>query len=218
MRFSGEPGKNFPAMEKLSCPPVRAPQPQEEPNPAQGFRTIFPIEYFAANCFPNSGCTMQNAANSSALIAGTTIVVGDGFLGHGNGKYSMLAEAFTVFPALIGATWSCMNTAARVTYAMARDREAPEHLGILHGKSLTPRRAIWTLAFISAIVGVAAVPMAFYRVSPALGLGTFKEPLLAFALSAAWGICGAIYSLRSSQASRKPTLLTVRPAPRNWRQ
>jgi amino acid transporter len=54
-----------------------------------------------------------------------------------------------------------MNTGARVTYAMGRDREAPEHFGFLHGKNLTPHRAIWTLAVISAVIGCIAVILAF---------------------------------------------------------
>ncbi len=265
------------------------------------------IEYFAANYLLNSGYTMQSAANSAAPIGDMMIIVGDGLLGHGNGKYFMMAEAFTVFLALIGTTLSCMNTGARVTYAMGRDKEAPEHFGILHDRSLTPRRAIWTLAVISAIIGVVAVSMAFgdagapsdasiaalphgilssfgysthdrmaalpntlltlaltsnfgtfmlyalscwlcivayhrrhdfnlirhriipgfgllanlvcmafYLISPAMGLGTFKEPLIALAISAAWGIYGAIYFLRSSKARGKPVLLTLRPVPKNW--
>jgi len=119
------------------------------------------IEYFAANYFLNSGYTMQSAAASAAPIGDMMIIVGDGFLGHGNGKYFMLAEAFTVFLALIGTTLSCMNTGARVTYAMGKDDEAPEHFGVLHAKSLTPRRAIWALAVISAVIGVVAVSLAF---------------------------------------------------------
>jgi amino acid transporter len=227
------------------------------------------------------------------------IIVGDGLLGHGNGKYFMLGEAFTVFLALIGTTLSCMNTGARVTYAMGKDNEAPEHFGILHAKSLTPRRAIWALAVISSIIGVIAVSlafgdggapsdaaiaalphgifsslgysthdkmaalpnslltitltsnfgtfilyalscglcmmayhrrhdysfvrhmlipgfgllanivcMAFYLISPVFGLGTFKEPLLALGISAAWGIYGAIYFISSSKAKGKAVLLT----------
>jgi amino acid transporter len=73
----------------------------------------------------------------------------------------MLAEAITVFLALIGTTLSCMNTGARVTYAMGKDDEAPEHFGILHAESLSPRKAIWTLAVISAVIGVVAVTLVF---------------------------------------------------------
>ena len=119
------------------------------------------IEYFAANYFLNSGYTMQSAAGSAAPIGDMMIIVGDGLLGHGNGKYFMLAEALTVFLALIGTTLSCMNTGARVTYAMGKDDEAPEHFGILHAKSLSPRRAIWTLAAISAFIGVVATTLVF---------------------------------------------------------
>ena len=73
----------------------------------------------------------------------------------------MLAEAFTVFLALIGTTLSCMNTGARVTYAMGKDQEAPEHFGLLHSKNLTPHKAIWALAIISAVVGCVGVMTAF---------------------------------------------------------
>jgi amino acid transporter len=259
------------------------------------------IEYFAANYFLNSGYTMQSAVTSAAPIGDMMIMVGDGLLGQGHGKYFMLAEAITVFLALIGTTLSCMNTGARVTYAMGKDDEAPEHFGILHAGSLSPRKAIWTLAIISAVIGViavvlvfgdasaptdaaiaalphgifsnfgylshdqlAALPnslltitltsnfgtfilyalscllciiayhrrhdysvvrhllipgfgllanivcMAFYLISPVFGLGTFKEPLLALAISSAWGIYGAIYFIRSSKAKGKAVLLTVK--------
>jgi len=119
------------------------------------------IEYFAANYFLNSGYTMQSAASSAAPVGDMMIVVGDALLGHGNGRYFMLVEAFTVFLALIGTTLSCMNTGARVTYAMGKDEEAPEHFGILHAESLSPRKAIWTLAVISAVIGVIGVSLFF---------------------------------------------------------
>jgi amino acid transporter len=119
------------------------------------------IEYFSANYFLNSGYTMQSAVTSAAPIGDMMIMVGDGLLGQGHGKYFMLAEAVTVFLALIGTTLSCMNTGARVTYAMGKDDEAPEHFGILHAGSLSPRKAIWTLAWISAFIGVIAVVLVF---------------------------------------------------------
>jgi amino acid transporter len=119
------------------------------------------IEYFAANYFLNSGYTMQSAANSAAPIGDMMIVVGDALLGHGNGRYFMLGEALTVFLALIGTTLACMNTGARVTYAMGKDDEAPGHFGILHAESLSPRKAIWTLAIISAVIGVLGVSLYF---------------------------------------------------------
>ena len=119
------------------------------------------IEYFAANYFLNSGYPMTSASGSAAPIGDMMIIVGDALLGQGHGKYFMLAEAVTVLLALIGTTLSCMNTGARVTYAMGKDDEAPEHFGILHDKSLSPRRAIWTLAVISAVIGVLAVSLVF---------------------------------------------------------
>ena len=119
------------------------------------------FEYFAANYFLNSGYTMQSAANSAAPIGDMMVMVGDALLGPGRGRMFMLCEAATVFLALIGTTLSCMNTGARVTYAMGKDKEAPEHFGFLHSKNLTPHRAIWSLAVISAVVGCLAVVLAF---------------------------------------------------------
>ncbi|MGA2753094.1 MAG: APC family permease [Terracidiphilus sp.] len=119
------------------------------------------FEYFCANYFLNSGYTMQSAVSSAAPIGDMMIIVGDQLLGQGHGKYFMLAEAFTVFLALIGTTLACMNTGARVTYAMGKDDEAPEHFGMLHAESLSPRKAIWTLAWISAVIGVVAVSLVF---------------------------------------------------------
>ncbi len=119
------------------------------------------IEYFCANYFLNSGYPMTTAAGSSAPIGDMMMVVGNALLGAGNGRTFMLIEAFTVFLAIIGTTLSCMNTGARVTYAMGKDEEVPEHFGLLHSESLTPHRAIWTLAIISAVVGVIGVSLAF---------------------------------------------------------
>jgi len=119
------------------------------------------FEYFCANYFLNSGYSMQSATASAAPIGDMMIMVGDGLLGQGHGRYFMLAEALTVFLALIGTTLSCMNTGARVTYAMGKDAEVPEHFGMLHEKSLSPRKAIWTLAWISAVIGVIAISLVF---------------------------------------------------------
>jgi amino acid transporter len=69
----------------------------------------------------------------------------------------MLVQASTVFLALIGTTLSCLSTGARVTYAMGRDEEVPSHFGLVHGKTLSPHRSIWTLAIISAIIGIITV-------------------------------------------------------------
>jgi amino acid transporter len=119
------------------------------------------FEYFAANYVLNSGYSMQNAAGSAAPIGDLMVLVGDALFGPGRGRIFMLAEAATVFLALIGTTLSCMNTGARVTYAMGKDSELPDSMGALHSRNLTPHRAIWTLAFISAVVGCLTVVMYF---------------------------------------------------------
>jgi APA family basic amino acid/polyamine antiporter len=119
------------------------------------------FEYFAANYVLSSGYTMQNAAGSAAPIGDLMVMVGDALFGSGHGRTFMLLEAITVFLALIGTTLSCINTGARVTYAMGKDQEVPEHFGMLHDKNLSPHRAIWTLAIISAITGCIALLMVF---------------------------------------------------------
>ena len=119
------------------------------------------FEYFAANYVLNSGYTMQSASGSAAPIGDLMVMVGDALFGSGHGRAFMLIEAVTVFLALIGTTLSCINTGARVTYAMGRDQEVPEHFGMLHSKNLSPHRAIWTLAVISAITGCVALIMVF---------------------------------------------------------
>jgi amino acid transporter len=119
------------------------------------------IEYFAAEYFLNSGYPMTSATGSAAPIGDMMIMIGDAIFGQGNGRTFMLIEAFTVFLAIIGTTLSCMNTGARVTYAMGKDSELPDHFGALHGANLTPHRAIWTLAIISSVVGIVGVSVPF---------------------------------------------------------
>jgi basic amino acid/polyamine antiporter, APA family len=116
------------------------------------------IEYFAANFFLHNGYQISNALGSAAPIGDMMIIVGTWLFGSpAAGKAFMLVQAFTVFLALIGTTLSCMSTGARVTYAMGRDEEVPEHFGLLHGEKLTPHRAIWTLAIISGIIGIITI-------------------------------------------------------------
>jgi len=119
------------------------------------------LEYFAANYFLNSGYPMSNAAGSAAPIGDMMIMVGDALFGTGHGRTFMLVEAATVFLALIGTTLSCMNTGARVTYAMGKDSELPDSMGALHRTNLTPHKAIWMLAVITAIIGCLTVVVYF---------------------------------------------------------
>jgi amino acid transporter len=113
------------------------------------------LEYFAANYFLNQGYTLADAAGSGAPLGDMMVLVGTWLFGSpAAGRAFMLVQAATVFLALIGTTLSCLATGARVTYAMGKDAEVPEHFGLLHGKRLTPHRAIWTLAILSAVIGV----------------------------------------------------------------
>jgi amino acid transporter len=116
------------------------------------------FEYFAANYMLNSGYGLSNAAGSGAPIGDLMVIAGTWFFGSASaGKLFMLIQALTVFLALIGTTLACMNTGARVTYAMGRDQELGAHFGLLHGKNLTPHRAIWTLAILSSVIGILTV-------------------------------------------------------------
>jgi APA family basic amino acid/polyamine antiporter len=116
------------------------------------------VEYFAANYFLNQGYTLTDAAGSGAPVGDMMLLVGTWLFGSpAAGRAFMLVQASTVFLALIGTTLSCLSTGARVTYAMGKDDEVPSHFGLLHGKRLTPHRAIWTLAAISAVVGIITV-------------------------------------------------------------
>ncbi len=124
------------------------------------------IEYFAANYFLHNGYQISNALGSAAPVGDMMIIVGTWLFGSAAaGKAFMLVQAFTVFLALVGTTLSCMSTGARVTYAMGRDEEVPEHFGLLHGEKLTPHRAIWTLAIISAVIAI--ITIAFNFAGPA---------------------------------------------------
>jgi len=119
------------------------------------------FEYFATNYVLSNGYSMQSAGASAAPIGDLMVMVGDSLFGAGHGRTFMLIEAVTVFLALIGTTLSCINTGARVTYAMGKDNEVPENFGLLHDKNLSPHRAIWALAIIAAITGVIALLMLF---------------------------------------------------------
>ncbi len=127
------------------------------------------IEYFAANYFLHNGYTLSMAGASGAPIGDMMVIVGTWLFGsYAAGRAFMLVQAFTVFLALIGTTLSCLSTGARVTYAMGRDDEVPSHFGLLHGKTLSPYRAIWTLAGISAVLGIVTVAVYLGGTTPAV--------------------------------------------------
>jgi APA family basic amino acid/polyamine antiporter len=116
------------------------------------------IEYFAANYFLHNGYTLPMAAASGAPLGDEMVIVGSWLFGsYRAGWWFMMIQAATVFLALIGTTLSCLSTGARVTYAMGREGEVGTHFGLLHGRTGSPHRAIWTLAVISALLGIVTV-------------------------------------------------------------
>ncbi|MCX6902237.1 MAG: APC family permease, partial [Verrucomicrobia bacterium] len=126
------------------------------------------FEYFAANYLLHNGYTLPNAGASGAPLGDMMVLTGTWLFGsYAAGKAFMLVQAFTVLLALIGTTLSCLSTGARVTYAMGRDEEVPSHFGLLHGRTLSPHRAIWTLAFLSALVGIVTVVVYLGGTTPA---------------------------------------------------
>ena len=127
------------------------------------------VEYFAANYLLHNGYTLPNAGASGAPLGDMMVIVGTWLFGsYAAGRAFMLVQAFTVFLALIGTTLSCLSTGARVTYAMGRDEEVPSHFGMLHGRTLSPYRAIWTLAILSAIIGMVTVTIYLGGTTPSV--------------------------------------------------
>ena len=143
------------------------------------------IEYFAANYFLNQGYNLPAAAGSGAPLGDMMVIVGTWLFGsYSAGRAFMLVQAITVFLALVGTTLSCLSTGARVTYAMGKDDEVPSHFGLLHGKLLTPYRAIWTLAVISALIGVATVVLYLGGTTPAALEDKYKTLWYSFGIFA----------------------------------
>jgi len=115
------------------------------------------FEYFGAN-FAVSPHTLAAPAGTSGYAAAATNSAPIGTMlqqtiGKGGTAVSVLV-ALTVLLALIGTTLACLNTGVRVTYSMAKDKEMPSILGLLHGDFATPHTAIWILVALSAALGV----------------------------------------------------------------
>ena len=157
------------------------------------------FEYFAASFMVNeklvgtvtSGTTtstvtgMAAAGASSAPMGDMAILLGNSVLG-GIGFGLMISIAVTVGLAILGTTLSCLNTAVRVSYAMAQDEEMPEILNALHGRFATPHRAVWVLVAVSSLiaaVGVRSV-VGLTGIALASNLGTF----VLYGLTCMWTI------------------------------
>jgi amino acid transporter len=122
------------------------------------------FEYFAAN-FAVSDKTATFVQGKTALTGyaasgadpapiGTMIHnIAETSLSH-TGTTVSLIVAFTVLMALVGTTLACLNTGVRVTYSMAKDKEMPGILGLLHGRFATPHGGILVLTLLSAAIGV----------------------------------------------------------------
>ena len=141
------------------------------------------LEYFAANFAISNQLTSADgalrgiaaAAVSIAPIGDLAIQIGDIFLG-GNGFAFMLVMAASGALAIIGTTLSAMNTAVRITFAMAQDNELPEIVGLLHEKYSTPFAAVIFLSIFSGIIGTVGIlggVSAVTGIVLASNLGTF---------------------------------------------
>jgi APA family basic amino acid/polyamine antiporter len=143
------------------------------------------LEYFAANYAISEKLTytaadgsvltgMAAAAASGAPIGDLVKLIGNSLLG-GNGFALMIIIAITVALAILGTTLAAINTAVRISFAMAQDNEMPEVLGALHGKYATPHTGVWILVGVSAVIGAIGLVnvTALTGVTLASNIGTF---------------------------------------------
>lgn len=141
------------------------------------------LEYFAANYALSDKLVSSDgalkgiaaAAASGAPIGDMAIQIGNVFLG-GNGFAFMLVIAASVAIAILGTTLAAMNTAVRISFAMAQDAEMPDIMGLLHDKYATPFMGIVIMVIISGVIGTIGVMggvMALTGITLASNLGTF---------------------------------------------
>jgi APA family basic amino acid/polyamine antiporter len=125
-------------------------------------------QYFAAN-FVISPETITAKTATGAKVAGFAAAAIDSapigtmlknmvdMTFGGAGTAVAVLFCLTVLLALVGTTLACLNAGVRITYSMARDKEVPSILGLMHGKFATPHAGIWILAAVSAAFGVYGV-------------------------------------------------------------
>lgn len=144
------------------------------------------FEYFAANYAVSDKLTataadgttvtgIAAAATSAAPIGDMAIQIGNAMLG-GNGFAFMVVIAITVGIAVLGTTLAAMNTAVRISFAMAQDSEMPDFMGMLHGEWATPYVGIVIMVIVSALVGVIGIfggVVTLTGITLASNLGTF---------------------------------------------
>jgi APA family basic amino acid/polyamine antiporter len=126
------------------------------------------FEYFAANFVVGSTTIAGKTAAGQAVVGYAAAAIDGAPIGTmvktmvdtvfgGAGTAVAVILAATVLLALIGTTLACLNAGVRITYSMAKDKEMPSILGLMHGKFATPHAGIWILTAISAAIGVYAV-------------------------------------------------------------
>jgi amino acid transporter len=143
------------------------------------------LEYFAANYAVSEKLVnvaadgtkttgMAAVAASGAPIGDLVRLIGDSML-HGNGFMLMIVIAATVVLAVLGTTLAAMNTAVRISFAMAQDKEMPSVMGALHGRHATPHKGVWILVAVSAVLGAIGVynVTALTGITLASNIGTF---------------------------------------------
>jgi|APCry1669188970_1035186.scaffolds.fasta_scaffold03684_5 basic amino acid/polyamine antiporter, APA family len=128
---------------------------------------------------------MAAAALSQAPLGDMMRIFGDSLLG-GIGFGLSVTMAVTVALAILGTTLSCINTAVRVSYAMAKDEEMPEILSLLHGKYATPVSATWILVAVSALIG--AIGVFSVVTQTGMGIASNLGTFILYALICIWTI------------------------------
>jgi amino acid transporter len=129
---------------------------------------------------------LEAAGASSAPIGDMALLLGNSLLG-GIGFGMMITIAITVGWAVFGTTLSCLNTAVRITYAMAQDDEMPEMLNALHGRYATPHKALWVLVVFSCIIAIVGLfwgVVGLTGITLASNFGTF----VLYGLTCIWAI------------------------------
>lgn len=141
------------------------------------------LQYFAANYALSNALTSADgsvkgiaaAATSGAPIGDLAIQIGNTFLG-GNGFAFMLVIAASVAIAILGTTLAAMNTAVRISFAMAQDEEMPEIMGLLHDQFATPTAGVIIMVIVSGVIGTIGIlggVVSLTGITLASNLGTF---------------------------------------------
>lgn len=125
-------------------------------------------QYFAANFVISNQIISGKTAAGTAVVGYAAAAIDSAPIGTmltnmvnttfgGAGTAVAVLFALTVLLALVGTTLACLNGGVRITYAMARDKEIPSILGLLHGRFATPHYGVFILAGVSALFGVYGV-------------------------------------------------------------